>query len=184
MIDWSEEWKIFRESSPWTQELKKKGITNEEHWDNYKFGDEYEEYRRLAGYPGIIVDRMLRFVNSDSSVLDIGAGAGAYTIPLAKEARTVTVVEPSKGQIARLVGQADGEGLENIEIINKRWQDVDEAELESYGLANAAYCFHMPEIRKALQEDAGRDKRGALHCIPGRSRLFRRLREGFRRERI
>ena len=98
MIDWSEEWKKFRESSRWTQELKKKGITSEDYWDSYKFGDRNEEYNQLAGYPGLILNRMLRFASPDSSVLDIGAGAGAYTIPLARAARKVTVVEPSKAR--------------------------------------------------------------------------------------
>jgi len=152
IVDWFEEWKRYRESSHWTQKLKQKGITSEQFWDGYKMADRNEEYDRLAGYPGLILDRMLRFAGPDSSVLDIGAGAGAYTIPLAKAARKVTVVEPSRGQIARLMRRADREGLENIEVINKRWQDVIDAELESYSLVNAAYCFHMPDIRPALQK--------------------------------
>lgn len=152
MINWSEEWKEYRESSSWTQELKKKGITSEDFWDGFKFDDRDEEYHQLAGYPGRILEQMLEFVDPDSSVLDIGAGAGAYTIPLAKAAKKVTVVEPSRGQIARLMRRADRDGLENIEVINKRWQDVEETELESYSLVNAAYCFQMPDIRPALQK--------------------------------
>lgn len=152
IIDWSEEWKKYRESSHWTQELEKKGITSEDYWDGYKFGDRNEEYNQLAGYPGHILDRIYKLVGPDSVVLDIGAGAGAYTIPLARAARKVTVVEPSKGQVARLTRRAEREGLQNIEVINKRWQDVDRTELESYSLVNAAYCFHMPEIREALQK--------------------------------
>jgi tRNA1(Val) A37 N6-methylase TrmN6 len=66
---------------------KAKGITSEQFWDGYKMADKNEEYDRLAGYPGLILDRMLRFAGPDSSVLDIGAGAGAYAIPLAKSAR-------------------------------------------------------------------------------------------------
>jgi SAM-dependent methyltransferase len=152
IIDWSQEWKQYRESSHWTQKLKAKGITSEQFWDSYKMADSNEEYDKLAGYPGLILDRMLRFAGPDSSVLDIGAGAGAYAIPLAKSARKVTVVEPSKGQIARLMRRADREGLENIEVINKRWQDVGREELECYAMVNAAYCFHMPDIRPALHK--------------------------------
>lgn len=151
-IDWSKEWILYRESSHWTQKLKQKGITSEQFWDGYKMADKNEEYDRLAGYPGLILDRMSRFAGPDSSVLDIGAGAGAYTIPLAKSARKVTVVEPSRGQIARLMRRAEHEGLVNIKVINKRWQDVDISELERYSLVNAAYCFHMPEIEEALQK--------------------------------
>jgi 16S rRNA G527 N7-methylase RsmG len=151
-IDWSKEWIRYRESLPWVQRLNRKGITSEQFWDSYTIADRHEEYERLADYPGRILDRMLRYVGADSNVLDIGAGSGAYTIPLAKAARMVTVVEPSQGQISRLIRRADREGLENIHIINKRWEDVDKSELESYSLVNAAYCFHMPDIREALQK--------------------------------
>jgi len=134
------------------QKLKEKGVSNEEFWDNYKYADSSEEYDSLTGYPGLILDKMIRFLNSDSSVLDIGAGAGAYAIPLAKVAKTVTVIEPSKGQTARLLKRAEKNGLENIHVLNKRWQDVDVSELDTYDLVNAAYCFHMPEIMPALQK--------------------------------
>lgn len=151
MIDWSIEWTRHKDSSSWNRWLKEKGISNEEYWDNHVFGDRYEEYNRLAGYPGKILDRMVRLLDSDSSVLDIGAGPGAFAIPLAKVARKVTVVEPSRGQVTRLMRRADREGLENIEVINKRWQDVELDELGSYRLVNAAYCFQMPDILEALQ---------------------------------
>jgi len=107
---------------------------------------------------------MLRYLNENSSVLDIGAGAGAYAVPLAKVARSVTVVEPSKGQIARLLKRAEKNGLENIQVINKRWQDVERAELETYDLVNAANCFHMPDIMPALQKMVDATK-GALSLV-------------------
>jgi len=151
-IDWAIEWRHHRERSPWVQKLKEKGISNEDFWDSYKYADTNEEYNSLTGYPGLILDKMIRFLNSDSTVLDIGAGAGAYAVPLAKAARSVTVIEPSKGQTSRLLKRAERNGLDNIQVINKRWQDVDRAELETYDLVNAAYCFHMTEIMPALQK--------------------------------
>jgi len=152
MIDWAIEWRQQRENSPWVQKLKEKGISNEDFWGSYKFADTDDEYNDLIGYPGLILDRMVRFLNSDSEVLDIGAGAGAYTVPLAKVVGSVTVIEPSKVQSSRLLKRAEKNGLENIQIINKLWQDVDRSELETYDLVNAAYCFHMPDIMPALQK--------------------------------
>ncbi|MDD1762309.1 MAG: class I SAM-dependent methyltransferase, partial [Methanothrix sp.] len=122
-VDWAEEWTHHRENSPWVQKLKEKGISNEDFWDSYKYADTSEEYDRLVGYPGQILDKIIRFLSSDSTVLDIGAGAGAYAIPLAKVASRVTVVEPSKGQSSRLLKRAEKNGLENIQVIDKRWQD-------------------------------------------------------------
>ena len=152
MLDWTEEWRKRHENSAWVCQLKEKGISNEDFWDGYKFGDKNEEYNKYANYPGPILERMMKFIESESTVLDIGAGAGAYTIPFAKVAQKVTVVEPSKGQISRLMRRAETEKLSNIEVINKRWEDVEEKELERYDLLNAAYCFHMPDIKIALQK--------------------------------
>ena len=151
-VDWAAEWRRHRESFSWVRRLKEMGISSEDFWDSYKYADSSEEYDGLTGYPGLVLVKMLRYLNENSSVLDIGAGAGAYSIPLAKVARSVTVVEPSKGQISRLQKRARKNGLENIQVINKRWQDVERSELEKYDLVNAAYCFHIPEIVPALQK--------------------------------
>lgn len=176
-VDWASEWKRHRESSPWVQKLKEKGISNEEFWDTYKYADTSDEYDSLTGYPGLVLVKMIRFLKEDSTVLDVGAGAGAYSIPLAKVARSVTVVEPSKGQIARLLKRAEKNGLENIQVINKRWQDVDKAELETYDLVNAAYCFHMPDIMPALQKMLDVTK-GALSLVTLADHGFRDVYEG------
>lgn len=151
-LDWADEWRKRHENSAWVCQLKEKGISNEDFWDGYKFGDKNEEYNKYANYPGQILEKMMKFIGSESTVLDIGAGAGAYTIPFAKVAQKVTVVEPSKGQVSRLMRSAERERLKNIEVINKRWEDVNEEELERYDLVNAAYCFHMPDIKVALQK--------------------------------
>ena len=154
--DWAEEWRNKHENSPWARHLRKKGISSEdflEHLlDRDKLGDKQEEYEQYTNYPGPILERMMKFIDSDPTILDIGAGAGAYTIPFAQVTKMVTVVEPSKGQISRLIRRVEREGLSNIEVINKRWEDVEKEELERYNLVNAAYCFHMPDIKVALQK--------------------------------
>lgn len=152
MLDWADEWRRKYENSSWVQYLKRKGTSSEDFWDKYRLWDKSEEYERYVNYPGSILERMMKFVDQNSLILDIGAGAGAYTIPFAKVAKRVTVVEPSKGQISRLMKRAEREKLNNIEVINKRWEDVEEEELGKYDLVNAAYCFHMPDIKLALQK--------------------------------
>ena len=151
MTDWSEEWEKGHENLAWVRNLKEKGISSENFWDEYpdKLLEEYEE---CSNYPGPILERMMKFIDTNTTILDVGAGAGAYTIPFAQVAKKVTVVEPSKGQISRLMGKAERIGLNNIAVINKRWEDVKEEELERYDLVNAAYCFHMLDIKVALQK--------------------------------
>lgn len=44
----------------------------------------------------------------DSSMLDIGAGPGSFTIPFAQHIKSVTAIEPSKGMVAFLIGRILG----------------------------------------------------------------------------
>ncbi len=145
-LDWAEVWHQKREKYFWTKRLREKGITNEDYWDNYP--DELYFDQSYKNYPGAILEKMKRYLSPNSTVLDIGAGDGAYAVPLARVVREVTVVEPSKGQIRRLLKRAEGQ--ENIMAINKRWEDVAPEELQEYDLVNAAYCFAMPDIKEAL----------------------------------
>ncbi|MBC7129657.1 class I SAM-dependent methyltransferase, partial [Candidatus Bathyarchaeota archaeon] len=145
-LDWANEWHKKREEYFWTKKLKEKGMTNEDYWDQ-RPDEIYEAHENIINYPGAILEKMNPFLVREAKALDIGAGSGAYTIPFAKIAREVIVVEPSKGQIRRLTKKA--EGLNNIKIINKRWEEVNREELEEYDLVNAAYCFAMPDIKEA-----------------------------------
>ncbi|KUK36916.1 MAG: Putative methyltransferase [Thermacetogenium phaeum] len=145
-IDWATVWHQKHEECFWTKRLRKKGITNETYWDNYP--DELCSGHECRNYPGAILEKMKPYLGRESRVLDIGAGDGAYAVPLARIVKEVTVVEPSQGQIRRLLKRA--EGLENIRVINKRWEDVSREELQEYDLVNAAYCFAMPDIKDAL----------------------------------
>lgn len=145
-LDWVAVWHRKREEYFWTRMLKEKGITSEDYWDSYP--DELRYDHEYKNYPGAILEKMKPYLDYQSRVLDIGAGDGAYAVPMARTAREVTVVEPSKGQIRRLLKKA--EGLENIRVINKRWEHVSPEELQEYDLVNAAYCFAMPDIKEAL----------------------------------
>lgn len=150
-IDWAVEWTKKRERDFWSRQLKKKGISSTEYYDNCP-AELAEAHFRYVHYPGLIFEKMQSMVTPGVTVLDIGAGDGAFTIPFAKIAKRVTVVEPSLGQIGRLVEKAKREGLDNIEIINARWEELQNREIASYDVVVAAYSFSMPDIKNALQK--------------------------------
>ncbi|MGQ9532390.1 MAG: class I SAM-dependent methyltransferase [Desulfotomaculales bacterium] len=148
-LDWVAEWERIRQESSWCRRLTERGITSVEYWDG--FPDELlEDHYRFADYPGPTLNKVLALAGRVVTALDIGAGNGAYTVPLARMAARVTAVEPSGTQVGRLLKKAAGLG--NVRIINKRWEDVSLQELEEYDLVNAAYCFAMPDIRAALEK--------------------------------
>jgi predicted RNA methylase len=93
-------------------------------------------------------------ITSESRVLDIGAGPGTLAIPFAKRVSHVTVVEPAEGMISVLREKMAEEGADNIDIVQKRWEDVNVAnDLDPpYDVVIASYSLGMPDIRLAIEK--------------------------------
>jgi len=93
-------------------------------------------------------------ITPESRVLDIGAGPGTLAIPFAKRVAHVTVVEPAEGMLSVLREKMAEEGLENIDIVQKRWEDVFVAEdLDPpYDVVIASFSLGMPDIRAAIEK--------------------------------
>lgn len=146
--DWAARWQAQLAASSHCRRLAESAISPEAYWDDF---DLWDEFRRYSGYPGPALERILRHVTPESSILEIGPGDGSFTIPLAKVCRSVTAIEPSSGQIAQLVRNAEREGLQNIRIIPKRWEDVEPEEPGRYDIVLAAHSLLMEDIRSALE---------------------------------
>jgi SAM-dependent methyltransferase len=56
------------------------------------------------------------------SVLDVGAGCGALSLPLAKRVKKVTAIEPSKWMYGLLRQRAGNAGVRNIRAYNVVWK--------------------------------------------------------------
>jgi len=93
-------------------------------------------------------------ITSESRVLDIGAGPGSLAIPLSKKVEHITAVEPSTGMIEVLEENMAEYGCDNIDIIKKRWEDIDvKNDLEGpYDVIIASFSLGMPDIRKAIED--------------------------------
>lgn len=72
---------------------------------------------------GVELNRLKRFITKDSSVLDIGAGFGRIAVPLAKEVRRLTAVEPARIYMKLMKDKAGREGVGNIEFAEDLWSD-------------------------------------------------------------
>ncbi len=91
-------------------------------------------------------------ITPDSRVLDIGAGPGTLAIPFAQKAAHVTAVEPAEGMCSVMKEKMAEFGVSNIEIVQKRWEDVDVAEDLSapYDVVIASFSLGMQDIRAAV----------------------------------
>jgi SAM-dependent methyltransferase len=85
--------------------------------------------------------------------LDIGAGPGNVAIPVAKIAARLTAVEPAPGMAAVLREQIALENMDNIQFINKKWDDVDKEELQPpYDLTFASFSMGMIDLKASIEK--------------------------------
>jgi len=144
--------------------------------------DVWEAYERYTNYPGLLLQPILAAADPFDTVLDIGAGTGAFALPLAKRVRWVTAVEPSSVQCARLMRKAASMEVGNISVIQKDWNAMCVVEIEPHDIIVAAYCLFMEDIVAAIRKMhclarrrvylvhlAGHDLQDEIHSIRGKA---------------
>lgn len=90
-----------------------------------------------------------------ASVLDIGAGSGAWVSLMAEQAAKVTALDPSASMLAQLRERVQREGLSNVEIIEGCWPDVEVTPHDIVFCSHAMYgASDLPVFIQAMQQVA------------------------------
>jgi SAM-dependent methyltransferase len=101
-------------------------------------------------------------VRPEDTVLDIGAGAGRYALPIAPYVRRVVAIDPSAAMCEALSLGAAERGLSNVEVLRGRWPD----DAGLVGPADVTICAHAmywsAEIGPFLRAMDERTRREAL----------------------
>ncbi len=121
MSCWTDQWKDFVTRSSYLQTLVEEEISNDQFWRSYGI---YDQALMYSGYPGEVLSKISSFISPDATLLDIGAGTGAFAIPLSRKTAQTIAVDPSEYQLQILSEKARQEGLTNIFTIKKEWKDV------------------------------------------------------------
>ena len=156
IINWNELWKLMRLSSPWRK-------TPEE--DAGIRGDKYAKQCNESIMQSKSRERTEKQIskmelNPDYTVLDIGSGPGRLAIPIAKEVKMVTALDPSKGMLAYLQENMKKEDVKNITYINKRWEDIKlGVDIDPHDVVIASHSLGMLDIQEALAKTDAASKR-------------------------
>jgi len=143
-VDWNEAWRTAQLNTS----MRKHRSNMTEFW-NMK-AKRYDRMENMGNDRAMqVIDRF--GVDADSSVIDIGCGPGTVSIPLARIAKSVTAVDPAHAMLDRLNEKAANEGLTNISILNKKWEEVDlGTDIIPHDVVVASYSLIMEDIREAL----------------------------------
>ncbi|TRZ91180.1 MAG: class I SAM-dependent methyltransferase [Methanosarcinales archaeon] len=102
-----------------------------------------EYYRKIVAN-GKLLRKLKKYVDSDSTVLDIGAGTGYLTLALAPYVKKVASVEPSEGMLNILREKAEYLGIHNIDYINRKWEDAKTSQYDIVLASHSISCTKDP----------------------------------------
>ena len=98
-----------------------------DHWQPYAQHFKADPHRT----DDLLVNRLLKEVTPNSSMLDVGAGGGRLSLPMALHCRQVVAVEPSASMGTVLLQQASEFSIPNVSLVEATWEsaEVDPADL-------------------------------------------------------
>jgi SAM-dependent methyltransferase len=114
---------------------------------------------RLSREPaGASYDRERAALDPPGSVLDVGAGAGAASLPLASRITALTAVDTDREMLARLAGRAREAGLE-ARLLPGRWPDVA-GQAEPADLVTCHnVLYNVPDLVPFIEALSGHSRR-------------------------
>lgn len=138
--------KLERACAEWAEEGRHGGveerIARSRRWLAYydmmakRQGDAWDE----EGTPSRIVEYLARkgYISERLSVLDIGAGCGSYTLPLAQRSAWVRAVDMSAESLMVIRRKAQRAGIGNIICTQEAWECFGDEQY--YGFVFSAMC--------------------------------------------
>jgi SAM-dependent methyltransferase len=100
--------------------------------------------KRRRDEPDPLREFVLAQLTPDSTLLDIGAGTGSWTLPVARVARRVTAAEPSPSMLGVLRENVAADGLNNVGFVQGRWEEI-EVEPHDFALCSHA-MYTSPDL--------------------------------------
>jgi len=98
-----------------------------------------------------VLDRVRELIPHGSSLLEFGAGTGAFTVPLARVASRVTAVDYSPAMLRVLDARIHTDpALQHVRTVLSRWEDADVEPHDVTFAANSLY--RVRDLRRVLDK--------------------------------
>ena len=123
-IDWVANWQqVVEERRRSVEALGEENRAGGDFWDRRA-----DQFRRMSEQHDprhdLLVAMLKEALSEDGTLLDIGAGAGRYALPIAQGGHAVTAVEPSAGMRRHLNDRVQQAGLTNLQIVSSTWEEA------------------------------------------------------------
>ena len=148
--EWNEIWKARQR----LHESSKHSNDPSHNWNKRENAERYDSTSRSEYDERIVTTINGLNITKESHVLDIGAGPGTLAIPLSSRVNEITAIEPGEGMAAIMAERMKKDGISNISIICKRWEDIVPAGdlFGQYDVVVASLSLTMEDIRLALRK--------------------------------
>jgi hypothetical protein len=98
-----------------------------------------------------LLDVLRPIVRPEETWLDVGAGGGRYTLPIAVLARRVFAVEPSAGMRGVMVGACREFGIGNVDLFDERWPCSSDTPIADVGFISQV-GYDIPDFGAFLDQ--------------------------------
>jgi SAM-dependent methyltransferase len=137
------------------------------------YAERVESFRAGQRTDAELVDFIAARAGLSASVLEIGAGAGRLSLPLAQRVRELVALEPSQPMSAALLSDAAAAGLTNVRVIQSRWEALDDLQVDAAFAAHVVYSLPAIEAFVLRLQAAARSWCAVvLFAEPPQSRLL------------
>lgn len=134
---------------------------------NKEFVKLYDEalYNKNNTYPKLYIDEIRSYIKNFSNleILDVGAGTGAFSIPIANEGGKVYAVDSSFNMLETFKERAKKENLNNIHYFLGPFEHIP---LTTYDICICAYCQDIFSTGKSLNKFLSSFKRYGFIIVP------------------
>ncbi|MGE5893077.1 MAG: class I SAM-dependent methyltransferase [bacterium] len=131
---------------------------NQDFWN--RFAPWYEKWLTRGTYHRPIVKEISQMIEPGWKILDIGAGTGVLSLPMATLGCGVLALEPSEGMRNILSAKLSSLRVQGVDINTQRWEEFD-PQGQTFDLLIACNSLHLTigglagGMKKVFSSDAG-----------------------------